>query len=157
MFFKLTEIINNYIPKSDFHLHTNITDGNDSIIAMIDAAYKKVLESDIVGLTERQAAAIGEKAAYDAGAEYIVFSIFASGDRTNTVVGRPSEKVIEKNDMIMYALAVQYEGYIASDAWPFVAGGKLSKEQSEIIYHLINSMIFTPAFRFIIPLNTNIL
>ena len=104
-----------------------------------DAGYKAVLDADIVGLTESQAAAIGEKAARDAGAEHIVFSIFCSGERTNTVVGRPSQKVIEKSDMIMYALAVQYEGYIASDEWPFVAGRKPNKKQAEFIHHLVKS------------------
>jgi len=102
-----------------------------------DAGYKAVLDTDIVGLTENQAAAIGEKAAREAGAEHIAFSIFCSGDRTNTVVGRPSQKVIQKGDMIMYALAVQYEGYIASDEWPFVAGGKGTPEQESFIRHLV--------------------
>lgn len=104
-----------------------------------DIGYKAVLNLNIIGLTERQAAAIGEKAARDAGAEHIAFTILASGERTNSIVGRPSEKVIERNDMIMYALAVQYEGYIASNEWPFVAGGKPSKEQRNLIYHLVNA------------------
>jgi Xaa-Pro aminopeptidase len=104
-----------------------------------DKGYKAVLDADIVGLTEIQAAAIGEKAARDAGAEHICFSVFASGERTNTVVGRPTEKIIEASDMIMYAFAVQYEGYIASDEWPFVAGKKPSKEQGNLIYHLVKS------------------
>jgi len=104
-----------------------------------DIGYKAVLNLNIIGLTERQAAAIGEKAARDAGAEHIAFTILSSGERTNSVVGRPSEKVIERNDMIMYALAVQYEGYIASNEWPFVAGGKPSKEQRNLIYHLVNA------------------
>jgi len=102
-----------------------------------DAGYRAVLDADLVGLTENQAAAIGEKAAREAGAEHIVFSIFCSGERTNTVVGRPSQKVIEKSDMIMYALAVQYEGYIASDEWPFVAGRRPYKKQAEFIHHLV--------------------
>jgi len=104
-----------------------------------DAGYQAVLDADLVGLTENQAAAIGEKAAREAGAEHIVFSIFCSGDRTNTVVGRPSQKVIEKSDMIMYALAVQYEGYIASDEWPFVAGRRPNKKQAEFIHHLVKA------------------
>lgn len=104
-----------------------------------DIGYQAVLDSDIIGLTERQAAAIGEKASYDAGAESIVFSIFASGERTNSVVGRPSEKIIKKNDMIMYALAVQFEGYIASDEWPFVAGNKPSKGQNMLMDSLIRA------------------
>ena len=104
-----------------------------------DAGYKAVLDSDIVGLTENQAAAIGEKAARDAGAEHVAFSIFCSGERTNTVIGRPSRKVIEKGDMIMYALAVQYEGYIASDEWPFVADHRPNTEQAEFIHHLVKA------------------
>lgn len=104
-----------------------------------DAGYKVVLDTDIVGLTENQAAAIGEKAARDAGAEHVAFSIFCSGDRTNTVVGRPSQKVIKRGDMIMYALAVQYEGYIASDEWPYVAGGKANSEQESFIRHLVKA------------------
>jgi Xaa-Pro aminopeptidase len=104
-----------------------------------DAGYKAVLDSDIVGLTENQAAAIGEKAARDAGAEHIAFSVFCSGGRTNTVVGRPSQKVIEKGDMIMYSLAVQYEGYIASDEWPFVADRQPNREQAEFIRHLVKA------------------
>jgi len=102
-----------------------------------DAGYKAVLDADIVGLTEGQAAAIGEKAAREAGAEHIAFSVFCAGERTNTVVGRPSRRVIRKGDMIMYALAVQYEGYIASDEWPYVAGGKPDGEQERFISHLV--------------------
>ena len=93
-----------------------------------DIGYKAVLDSDIVGLTEIQAAAIGEKAARDAGAESITFTIFASGERTNTVIGRPTEKIIEAGDMIMYALA---------DEWPFVAGGNPSPKQQQLIHDLI--------------------
>lgn len=104
-----------------------------------DIGYKAVLDTDIVGLTELQAAAIGEKAARYAGAECIVFSVFASGERTNTVVGRPSEKLIKEGDTIMYALAVQYEGYIASNGWPFVVGNKPSKTQLDLIYHLVKA------------------
>jgi Xaa-Pro aminopeptidase len=104
-----------------------------------DAGYKAVLDTDIVGLTENQAAAIGEKAARDAGAEHIAFSVFCSGDRTNTIVGRPSQKIIKKGDMIMYSLAVQYEGYIASDEWPFVAGRQPNSEQADFIFHLVKA------------------
>jgi len=104
-----------------------------------DLGYKAVLDADIVGLTEIQAAALGEKAARDAGAEHVVFSVFGSGERTNTVVGRPTEKIIEAHYLIMYALAVQYEGYIASDEWPFVANHKPNEEQAEFIYHLVKA------------------
>ncbi|MGM0365531.1 MAG: M24 family metallopeptidase [Actinomycetota bacterium] len=104
-----------------------------------DKGYKAILDSDIVGLTEIQAAAIGEKAARDAGAEQIVFSVFGSGERTNTVIGRPTEKKISKGEMIMSALAIRYNGYIASNEWPFVAGNQPSEKQLEFIYHLVKA------------------
>jgi Xaa-Pro aminopeptidase len=102
-----------------------------------DRGYKALLEADLVGLTETQAAAVAEKAAREAGAEQIVFSIFASGSRTDTVIGRATEKVIQKGEVVMACLAVQYDGYIASDEWPFVAGGRPSADQFALIRHLI--------------------
>jgi Xaa-Pro aminopeptidase len=104
-----------------------------------DIGYKAILDTDLVGLTERQAAAIGEMEARRAGAESIVFTIFACGERTNTVIGRASERVIRAGDPVMAALAVQYEGYIASDEWPFVAGGKPTSDQADLILHLIRA------------------
>jgi len=99
-----------------------------------------VLDADIVGLTEIQAAAIAEKAARDAGAEAIIFSLLTAGEeRTNIVVGRASEHRIQRGDMIMFALAVQYEGYIASDEWPFVAGAEPTAAQLNLIRHLVKA------------------
>jgi Xaa-Pro aminopeptidase len=102
-----------------------------------DVGYKAILDADLAGLTEIQASAIGEKAARDAGAEHIVFSIFASGKRTDTVIGRATEKIIQPGDMLMACLAVQYEGYIATDEWPFVVGNRPSAGQLDLIRHLI--------------------
>lgn len=108
--------------------------------SICDIGYKALLDADIVGLTELQAVAIAEKAARDAGAEAIVFSLFSSGEeRTNAVVGRATEKIIRKGEMIMFAFATQYDGYIASDEWPFVAGGEPTPEQDAFIYHLIKA------------------
>ncbi len=104
-----------------------------------DAGYAAFLEADLVDLTEIQAAAIAEKAARDAGAEAIVFSVLGSGARTNTVVGRATEKRIEPGEMVMYSLAVQYDGYIATNAWPLVAGGEPRADQLEIMRHLVRA------------------
>lgn len=104
-----------------------------------DAGYAAFLDSDIVGMTEIQAASIAEKAARDAGAESIVFSVMGSGERTNTVIGRATDKVIREGEMIMYALAIQYEGYVATNEWPFVAGGKPRQEQLDVLRHLVKA------------------
>jgi Xaa-Pro aminopeptidase len=102
-----------------------------------DQGYKAILDRDLVGLTEIQAAALGEKAARDAGAEQIVFSIFAAGSRTDTVVGRATERIIQKGEIVMACMAVQYDGYIASDEWPMVAGGHPTPDQFALMRHLI--------------------
>ena len=95
--------------------------------------YKKIIENAIPGNTERMVAGSAEGAARMAGAEAINFCVFGSGCRTNTVIGRDSfDKVIHDGDMIMAALAVQYEGYTATAAYPFVVG-KLSEEQKKFL------------------------
>lgn len=91
--------------------------------------YKRLMEYAIPGNTERSGAAAAEGAARMAGAEAINFVIFCSGPRTNTVIGRDTNKVIEDGDMIMAAIAVQYEGYTASAEYPFVAGNASDQQK----------------------------
>jgi Xaa-Pro aminopeptidase len=78
------------------------------------------------------AAGAAEGAARMAGAESITFTVFGSGPRTNTIIGRAIDKVIQDGDMIMAAFAVQYQGYIATAEYPFVAG-KASDEQKRFL------------------------
>ena len=103
-----------------------------------DAAYKVFMSSDIIGLTEMQAAGIIEGAARKEGAEHIIFNVMGSGERTNTIIGRPAYKVIEDGDMIMCALAVQYEGYVATCEVPF-AVGNYSAETKRVLDVLIKA------------------
>ena len=103
-----------------------------------DAAYKVLMSSDIIGLTEIQAAGIIEGAARKEGAEHIIFNVMGSGERTNTIIGRPAYKVIEDGDMIMCALAVQYEGYVATCEVPF-AVGNYSAETKRVLDVLIKA------------------
>ena len=94
--------------------------------------YRKLIEKATPGNTEREAAAVAEGAAREAGAEAINFTVFCSGSRTTTIIGRDTEKVIQDGEMIMAAIAVQYEGYVATAAYPFVAG-KASEQQKEFL------------------------
>jgi Xaa-Pro aminopeptidase len=84
--------------------------------------YEKLMASVVSGKTELEAIAAAECAARAAGAEGIAFTVFGSGDRTNTIIGRPTKKVIRDGDMVMAAFAVQYEGYISTVEYPFVVG-----------------------------------
>jgi Xaa-Pro aminopeptidase len=94
--------------------------------------YKELMATAVPGNSELFAAGKAEGAARSAGAEAITFHVFGSGDRTNTVIGRPTEKVIVDGDMIMSSLAVQYEGYVSTVEFPFVAGHP-SSDQRKIL------------------------
>jgi Xaa-Pro aminopeptidase len=103
-----------------------------------DAGFKALMESDIIGKTERYAAGIAEGAARCEGAEAVIFTVFGSGERSASIVGRPTEKVIEDGDMIMCALAIQYEGYVATCEAPF-AVGNVSSDNQRVIDVLIRA------------------
>ena len=90
--------------------------------------YKKLLEYAVDGNPETMAAGAAEGAARMAGAEDINFMVFGSGERTNTVIGRATNKIMRNGDMLMAAMAVQYQGYVATVEYPFVVG-KASDEQ----------------------------
>ncbi len=94
--------------------------------------YAKLLETSLPGNTETLAAGAAEGAARMAGAEGINFMLYGSGPRTATIIGRSTERIIEDGDMIMAALAVQYQGYVATVEYPFVAG-QASEEQQRFL------------------------
>ncbi|MFW6138360.1 MAG: M24 family metallopeptidase [Spirochaetota bacterium] len=85
--------------------------------------YKKLMEEAVPGNTELMAAGAAEGAARRAGAEDIVFTVLGSGERTGTIIGRPTRKVIAEGEMVMASFAVQYQGYVTTVEFPFVAGG----------------------------------
>jgi len=91
--------------------------------------YRELLKTAVPGNTELQAAGAAEGAARRAGAEAITFMVFGSGERCETIIGRPTSKVIEQGDMIMAALAVQYQGYVSTVEFPFVAGAARGEQE----------------------------
>ncbi|MBQ7650940.1 MAG: aminopeptidase P family protein [Victivallales bacterium] len=94
--------------------------------------YKKLLEYAVDGNTETMAAGAAEGAARMAGAEDINFMVFGSGVRTNTVIGRATNKIMRNGEMLMAAMAVQYQGYVATVEYPFVIG-KANDEQKRML------------------------
>ena len=103
-----------------------------------DKGMKAIMLADIIGMTEVAACGIAEAAARSEGAEHVIFTVFGSGDRTNTIVGRPTKKIIEDGDMIMLSLAIQYEGYVATCEAPF-ATGNYSEQTKSVIDTLIRA------------------
>ena len=84
--------------------------------------YKKLLEYAVDGNPETLAAGAAEGAARMAGAEDINFMVFGSGIRTETVIGRATNKIMRNGEMLMAAMAVQYQGYVSTVEYPFVIG-----------------------------------
>ncbi len=105
---------------------------------LAEIGFRALLEADIIGKTERYAASIAEGAARAAGAEAVIFTVFGSGDRSAKIIGRPENKLIEDGDMIMCALAIQYEGYVSTCELPF-AVGNYSAETKRVIDVLIKA------------------
>ena len=101
-----------------------------------DIGYEALMKTAVPGNSELQATGAAEAVARAAGAEAIIFMVFGSGKRTNTIVGRPTQKIIEDGDMLMASFAVQYEGYVATTEFPFVAG-KSNQKQKEFLDILI--------------------
>jgi Xaa-Pro aminopeptidase len=101
-------------------------------------AYEEIMKSAVPGQTELYAAGRGEGVVRSAGAEAVNFHVFGTGYRTGTVIPRPTEKIIEDGEMIVSSIAVQYEGYVATVEFPFVAG-TASAEQKFIIGTLIEA------------------
>lgn len=102
-----------------------------------DESMKTIMQADIIGKTEKAVCGIAEGKAREEGAEHIIFTVFGSGARTATIVGRPTEKRIEDGDMIMFALAVQYEGYVATCEAPFAVGtpSEQTKRVIDVLIH----------------------
>jgi Xaa-Pro aminopeptidase len=100
--------------------------------------YRKLLESAVPGNTENMAAGAAEGAARMAGAEDINFTVFGAGKRAATIIGRAAGKVIEDGDMVMAAMAVQFQGYVATVEYPFVAG-KASDGQKRFLNALFEA------------------
>jgi len=103
-----------------------------------EAGVHAVLATDIIGMTEHEVASIGEAACRAAGGEAMIFTLLSSGKRTNTIVGRSSDKVIEDGDMVQCCLAVQYEGYVSTCQVPF-AVGNYSEETRRVLDVLWNA------------------
>ncbi len=102
------------------------------------AGYEALMKAAVPGNTELYATGAAEGAALMAGAEAINFMVFGSGKRAATVIGRPTHKIIRDGDMVMAALAVQYEGYVSTVEYPFVAG-KASAGQKRFLAALFEA------------------
>lgn len=101
-----------------------------------ESAYKAIIGKAKPGMTELELEGTAHYAAKKEGAEYVPFCLISSGERVNNIIGRATDKKIEDGDMVMAALAIQYQGYVATMNFPFVVG-KESPEQRDFIKTLV--------------------
>jgi Xaa-Pro aminopeptidase len=99
-------------------------------ITMIKKAYQlaesgmdKALDIITDGITEYEIAAEIEYIMRKNGAEGFAFdTMVASGRRSNTVVGRATDKIISKGDLVMVSAGARYQGYASSIGRPVYIG-----------------------------------
>ncbi|NLO74817.1 MAG: aminopeptidase P family protein [candidate division WS1 bacterium] len=105
--------------------------------------YAELMAAAVPGSTELQAAGAAEGAARSAGAEDINFMVFGSGPRTATIIGRATDRIIQEGDMIMAAFAVQYQGYVATVEFPFVAGPASPEQKAflQVLFEAANTQL----------------
>ena len=105
--------------------------------AMIaDEGYRALMSAAIPGATEFDLEAEAFRAAKKLGAESVPFCLVSSGPRVKSIIGRATNRILLVGDMVMAALAVQYEGYIATINFPFVVG-QMSEQQRAFIDILV--------------------
>lgn len=90
------------------------------------------------GLSELNVAGILEKALRDEGSEEFPFSVIvASGPRAALPHARPSDRVIQKGDLLLLDFGAQYRGY-CSDVTRTVVIGRATTEQRDI-YEIVRT------------------
>jgi Xaa-Pro aminopeptidase len=104
-----------------------------------DLAYEAILEASKPGVTEFEVAAAGQYVAIRNGAEFVPFCNVESGDRTNTVIGRATNKKLADGEIMSVAIAVQYEGYISTVQFPYTVGGKFTDNQYRLVKALLDA------------------
>ncbi len=100
--------------------------------AMGDACFSHILDFMKVGMTERQVADEIERFLLSLGAEGLSFpTICVSGSRTEFPHGEPSDKVIEKGDLVTIDMGAIVNGY-CGDMTRTVAMRHVTDQQREV-------------------------
>ncbi|HWL25323.1 MAG TPA: Xaa-Pro peptidase family protein [Ureibacillus sp.] len=99
----------------------------------VEVGCKEIAE----GKTEMQILTAIENAIKDKGYKMSFDTMVLSGPKTASPHGTPGERKIQKGDLILFDLGVEYEGY-CSDITRTVAFGNVSDAQKEI-YHLVRT------------------
>lgn len=101
-----------------------------------DKALEKTLPLIKSGISELELAANLEYHLKMNGAENLSFdTLILSGSRTSLLHGKPSDKKLEKGDLVLFDFGALYKGYHADISRTFIVG-RASDQQKEM-YHII--------------------
>jgi Xaa-Pro aminopeptidase len=93
------------------------------------------------GMTELEAYLLVQQAALrQAGDTALVYGDFVSGPRCEQVGGPPTDRVINKGDLVLLDFSVVINGYRADFANTFVCGGKPSAEQLRLYVACLDAL-----------------
>lgn len=96
-------------------------------------ALEKVVNSIHIGMTENQVRGIALNAIFEKGAESEGYPFWIlTGKGSNKPIGKVSNKVIEKGDIVQVQISARYEGYVSTIGRPMVAGKATDKQRDFI-------------------------
>ncbi len=102
-------------------------------------AMRAMLNTVAPGLRELEVAAAGDAVCKRMGAYGYGFdTMVCSGSRINTIIGRASNRVIQRGDLVMLGVSPRFEGYTSAMGRTVVAGGA-TLEQAEFLEHGIHA------------------
>lgn len=103
------------------------------------AAMEKMIDAVRPGIRELEVAAVGDFELKRLGAYGFGFdTMVCSGPRINTIIGRATNRVIAKGDMVMLGVSPRYEGYTSALGRTLVAGGA-NELQAQFLDHGIHA------------------
>jgi Xaa-Pro aminopeptidase len=103
--------------------------------AIATSAMEEMLQTCKPGVRELEVAASGDYVLKHRGAYNFGFdTVVCSGQRINTIIGRATNRIIKRGDMVMLGVSPRYEGYTSAIGRTLVAGGA-TREQAEFLDH----------------------
>ena len=92
-------------------------------------AMRAMLSTVAPGIRELEVAAAGDAVCKKLGAYGYGFdTMVCSGPRINTIIGRSSNRVVQRGDLVMLGVSPRFEGYTSALGRTVVAGGATAKQ-----------------------------
>lgn len=98
-----------------------------------EIAMSEVLKAIRPGMTERAVVGIAQKVMYDNGAEYEGMPQYIlSGMNSRHAMSRPTDKLIERDDLVQINISARYAGYSSGVGRP-VCMGKMTNKMRDLV------------------------